>query len=216
MFPYIRKECFNFINSTWSEAPTIKAVHNLIKLSKTDKRQIVLTEKSQLIKQVEDYVFWQMDEDIKSTELKQLQGLIWYKGYETSVLKGHVYDDVARNFEEWTTLGHKLYIYSSGSVDAQKLLFKYSTAGDLQKYITGYFDTKIGPKTADQSYINILNEIGARGDEVLFLSDMTTELQSAMNVGINVIILDRKDSPPLSQDARRRFKVLQTFDEINF
>lgn len=188
----------------------------LINLAYQDKRPIAITEKSTLIPRIENYVLWQMDQDRKSTELKNLQGLIWKKGYEDSVLKGHVYDDVARNFQEWTTLGHKLYIYSSGSVDAQKLLFKNSVAGDLQKYISGYYDTTIGPKTSEQSYINILNDIGARGDEVLFLSDMAPELQAAQNVEINVILLDRKDSPPLSLDARKRFKVLQSFDEINF
>ncbi|CAO1404648.1 unnamed protein product [Diamesa tonsa] len=216
LFPYVREECFNFLNSTWEEASTITAVSMLIKLAYEDKREIAIAEKSKLIPKIVNYVFWQMDLDRKSTELKQLQGLIWQKGYEDSILKGHVYDDVARNFEEWTTLGHKLYIYSSGSVAAQKLLFQYSTAGDLQKYITGYYDTRIGPKTSEQSYINILNDIGARADEVLFLSDMAPELQAAQNVEINVILLDRKDSPPLSLDARKRFKVLQTFDEINF
>lgn len=196
--------------------PTRRAVHNLVLLSVKDKRPIVITEKTKLIENILANVFWQMDQDRKSTELKQLQGLIWKKAYEDSVVKGHVYDDVARNFEEWTTLGHKLYIYSSGSVAAQKLIFKYSIAGDLQKYISGYYDTTIGSKVSEQSYLNILNDIGARGDEVLFLSDMVLEVQAAHNVGINVIVLDRKDSPTLSHDTRKRFKVLQTFDEINF
>lgn len=196
--------------------PTRTAVHNIVLLSIKDKRPIVITEKTKLIENILANVFWQMDQDRKSTELKQLQGLIWKKAYEDSVVKGHVYDDVARNFEEWTTLGHKLYIYSSGSVAAQKLIFKYSIAGDLQKYISGYYDTTIGSKVSEQSYLNILNDIGARGDEVLFLSDMVLEVQAAHNVGINVIVLDRKDSPPLSHDTRKRFKVLQTFDEINF
>ena len=216
MFSYVRKECYNFLSTTWDEIPTSNAVQNLIQLSLKDKRPINLAENSKLILSVVDNVFWQMDQDRKTTELKQLQGLIWKKGFEDSILKGHVYDDVARNFEEWTTLGHKLYIYSSGSVAAQKLIFKYSIAGDLQKYISGYYDTTIGSKNSEQSYLNILNDIGAKGDDVLFLSDMVSEVQAAQNVGIQVIILDRKDSPPPYHDTRKSFKVLQSFDEINF
>ncbi|CAO1403969.1 unnamed protein product [Diamesa serratosioi] len=217
LFPYVRQQCNKFLSDNWDDPIASDAVHELIRLGFRDKRPIRMsTLKDQFVAAVEENICWQMDNDRKTPELKMIQGLIWKEGYETSILKGHVYDDVARNFEEWTTLGHKLYIYSSGSVDAQKLIFKYSIAGDLQKYISGYYDTTVGSKDCEQSYLNILNDIGAKGDDVLFLSDMVSEVQAAQNVGIQVMILDRKDSPPPYLDTRKRFKVLQTFDEINF
>ena len=216
LFPYVRQECSEFLSTNWEQPEVVKAIQELILLAYKDERPIISGLKDKFLASVESNIIWQMDQDRKSTELKAIQGLIWKEGFESSILKGHVYDDVARNFEEWTTLGHKLYIYSSGSVAAQKLIFKYSIAGDLQKYISGYYDTTIGSKNSEQSYLNILNDIGAKGDDVLFLSDMVSEVQAAQNVGIQVIILDRKDSPPPYHDTRKSFKVLQSFDEINF
>jgi len=42
-----------------------------------------------------------------------------------------VYDDVVPALDQWKAAGKKIYIYSSGSVPAQKLLVGYSTKGDL-------------------------------------------------------------------------------------
>jgi len=44
-----------------------------------------------------------------------------------------VYEDVPKAFELWTNNGQKIYVYSSGSVEAQKLLFENSVHGDLLK-----------------------------------------------------------------------------------
>lgn len=38
----------------------------------------------------------------------------------------------------------KVYIYSSGSRLAQRLLFGYTNYGDLRKYLCGFFDTTVG------------------------------------------------------------------------
>lgn len=38
----------------------------------------------------------------------------------------------------------QVYIYSSGSREAQRLLFGHSEYGDLRKYFCGFFDTTIG------------------------------------------------------------------------
>ncbi|KAG4065037.1 hypothetical protein HA402_006783 [Bradysia odoriphaga] len=86
-----------------------------------------------------------MDEDRKSTALKSLQGIIWRSGYLNGDFQGHLYPEVAEQLAAWQQQGLKLYVYSSGSVEAQKLLFGYSDAGDLQPLFSGYFDTHIGP-----------------------------------------------------------------------
>lgn len=42
-----------------------------------------------------------------------------------------VYQDVVPAIRAWRRQGMKVYIYSSGSVEAQKLLFGYSVEGDV-------------------------------------------------------------------------------------
>eukprot|EP00730_Choanoeca_flexa_P016252 TRINITY_DN7642_c0_g1_i4.p1 TRINITY_DN7642_c0_g1~~TRINITY_DN7642_c0_g1_i4.p1 ORF type:complete len:115 (+),score=14.82 TRINITY_DN7642_c0_g1_i4:262-606(+) len=74
-----------------------------------------------------------MQKDRKLTALKQLQGHIWQAAYESGQVKGHVYEDVVPAFKRLVDAGAKIYIYSSGSIQAQKLLFGYSEAGDLLK-----------------------------------------------------------------------------------
>jgi len=132
-----------------------------------------------------------MDQDQKITPLKTLQGLIWQQGYETGEFKGHIYDDAVWALQQWHDLGIKLYIYSSGSIAAQKLLFGYSEAGDLNYLISGYFDTGIGNKLAKTSYEAIAVKIGYNPVEILFLSDHPQELAAAQQAEFNVIGLQR-------------------------
>lgn len=42
-----------------------------------------------------------------------------------------MYQDVVPAIRRWRQYGLKVYIYSSGSIEAQKLLFGYSVEGDL-------------------------------------------------------------------------------------
>jgi enolase-phosphatase E1 len=42
-----------------------------------------------------------------------------------------MYGDVVPTLKSWTDSGRQIYVYSSGSVEAQKLLFGYSEEGDL-------------------------------------------------------------------------------------
>lgn len=113
-----------------------------------------------------------MSLDRKSTALKALQGLIYPKGYKDGKLKAQVYEDAAKAMENWVTSGHKLYIYSSGSVDAQKLLFANTEHGDLTAHIANYFDTTVGAKQESKSYVAIAKEIDFAPEEVVFLTDV--------------------------------------------
>lgn len=101
-----------------------------------------------------------MDEDRKSTALKALQGIIWRDGYLNGDFTGHLYPDVLPALEQWKAQGIDLYVYSSGSVAAQKLLFGYSDEGDITHLFTGYFDTTVGAKREVQSYRNIAEHLG--------------------------------------------------------
>lgn len=133
---------------------------------------------------------------------------------------GHVYDDVPTAFEIWQRQsGHVIYIYSSGSVEAQKLLFKYSVKGNLLKYICGHFDTNIGHKQEAQSYKDIVKEIQKvlkiEANDVFFLTDIPNEAIAAKESGMCPIILDRPNNPTkLSDDIKRQFKVVDSFLHI--
>jgi len=137
------------------------------------------------------YIFWLMDQDRKSTALKSLQGEIWEAGYLSGRLRGEVYPDVAPAFARWTRQQKRIYIYSSGSVLAQKLLFAHTTDGDLTSYLSGYFDTTTGAKREPASYQSICRQIDLPAGELLFLSDVTAELAAAQKAGLQTTLCVR-------------------------
>jgi enolase-phosphatase E1 len=137
-----------------------------------------------------------IDEDRKHTALKALQGMIWKDGYARGDYTAHVYPDTPRKLREWHAAGLPLYVYSSGSVPAQKLFFAYTDAGDLTPLFSGYFDTEIGAKREPESYARILQAIGRPGPEVLFLSDVEAELDAAATNGMRTTLLVREGVPP--------------------
>jgi enolase-phosphatase E1 len=127
------------------------------------------------------------DEDRKITPLKALQGLIWEEGYRRGALKGHVYDDAAAGLKRWAEQGIALYVYSSGSVAAQKLIFGHSPFGDLTPMFSGYFDTLTGPKKEPDSYRRIADAIGIPPASILFLSDSADEIAAANAAGLRTV-----------------------------
>lgn len=131
-------------------------------------------------------------EDRKATPLKALQGMVWEQGYRAGQLKGHVYPDAVEALRRWHAEGYRLYVYSSGSIQAQKLIFGCSEAGDLSPLFSGYFDTTSGPKREAGSYRRIVEAIGLPADEVLFLSDVVQELDAAREAGLPTIGLARE------------------------
>ena len=137
-----------------------------------------------------------IDEDKKITPLKALQGMIWETGYRHGDFQGHVYDDAVRRLREWKDLGLSLYVYSSGSVYAQKLLFGFSRCGDLTPLFNGYFDTTIGAKRETDAYRRIAQSIGMPAGEILFLSDIREELDAAQAAGLNTCWLVRDGALP--------------------
>lgn len=137
-----------------------------------------------------------IDEDRKITPLKSLQGMIWEAGYREGILQGHLYPDAVAALRRWAAAGVPLYVYSSGSVHAQHLLFGHSVAGDLRPLFRGYFDTTIGPKVESASYQRIASEIGVAPAQVMFLSDMVAELDAARAAGMQTTRLVREGTVP--------------------
>ncbi|WP_145566611.1 acireductone synthase [Yersinia aleksiciae] len=151
-----------------------------------------------------------MDEDRKSTALKAIQGIIWRTGYLQGDFRGHLYPDVAQQLADWQQQGVGLYVYSSGSVAAQKLLFGYSDAGDLRPRFSGYFDTHMGAKREVVSYQNIASQLGIAPQALLFLSDIRQELDAAQRAGWHTCQLIR-DLP----DSESHHPQVNRFDQID-
>jgi enolase-phosphatase E1 len=152
-------------------------------------------------------------EDRKATPLKALQGMVWRQGYESGELKGHVYADTPEYLRRWHAQGIKLYVYSSGSVEAQQLIFRHTEYGDLTPLFSGYFDTRVGGKREAASYRVILQKISLPAAQVLFLSDVGEELDAACVAGLATcqLIRDDKAQPfPVHAQAQDFGKVLLT------
>jgi enolase-phosphatase E1 len=132
------------------------------------------------------------EEDKKLTPLKTVQGVIWKSGYESGQITGHVYDDVPAALNQWRAQGIKIGVFSSGSVAAQKLLFRYTDFGDLSVHFSQHFDTTTGSKKDDATYVKIAQLVGLQPEQILFLSDVSDELVAAEAAGMHTIQLLRQ------------------------
>lgn len=200
LFPYARAHVGDFLreNATNETVQKLLADINIEVGAELDLEQAI----NQLIQ-------W-IDDDKKITPMKSLQGLIWESGYQRGELIGHLYPDAIRNLQNWKAEGFDLYVYSSGSVYAQKLLFAHTDAGDLTPLFSGYFDTHIGAKQDSTSYENIVAHIGLPAEQLLFLSDIEAELNAAQTAGLQTIWLTREDAPQTEATHRK----VRNFDEI--
>lgn len=161
---------------------------------------------------VVNYLKFLIDIDRKSTPLKSLQGKIWQKGYESGDLKSEIFDDVPRAFEKWKDEDIAIAIFSSGSVLAQKLIFAYSNFGDLTHFISNYFDTNIGGKKESESYKKIAENLKLKADELLFVSDVPAELDTARKAGMQTALVVRKGNEPIKEDTTHR--IIESFDDL--
>src|SRR6266480_2316692 len=157
------------------------------------------------------YIYWLMDQNRKSTALKRIQGEIWHEGYERGLLHGEVFPDVPGALERWQRNGIDLRIFSSGSILAQRLLFSSTPTGDLTKFLRGYFDTTTGPKNVAASYCTIAKSFGVAPSDILFISDVSRELDAARDAGMQTLLCVRSGNHP--QPAHEH-KTITTFDEI--
>jgi len=157
------------------------------------------------------YVEWLMDQDRKSTALKNLQGKIWLAGYQQGALRGEVFADVPPALERWRRQGMDVRIYSSGSKLAQQLLFSSTKAGDLTLLLNGYFDTTTGPKHETQSYAVIGLAFGCEAGEILFVSDVVRELDAARSAGMQTALCIR---PGNKHQLPGTHRTILSFEEL--
>ena len=198
MFPYVRKHLTFEVLTNWMEPEYVLAFGAIAKDAghesldawlKTDSltRDNPLRAANVVCREVTRL----MDADAKATGLKQLQGLIWKSGFESGELKAHVYEDVPPALVRWNAAGKDVRIYSSGSVQAQKLFFGHTVAGDLLPQFRGHYDTTTGPKKEAASYQRIAAEFGVPAAEILFLSDVVAELNAAREAGLQTGLVTR-------------------------
>ncbi|WP_395681537.1 acireductone synthase [Dokdonella sp.] len=185
LFPYARERLPAFV-VTHADDPDVQ--HWLHEAAK--EAGLVSAGQQELI----DLLIEWIDADRKSTALKALQGMIWKDGYASGEYRAHVYPEVAARLGAWHAAGKRLYVYSSGSVPAQKLFFAHTEAGDLGPLFSGYFDTETGPKREAESYRRIAHAIGAAPGEILFLSDIVEELDAAAAAGLHTTQIARPPS----------------------
>lgn len=195
LFPFAREKVRSFISGL-SESefdPILEAFkaqclqdHHLFTPERAREEVIDLTEK------------W-IDEDRKVTALKDLQGLMWRQGYEEGQLKGVMYDDAPIAMQSFASRRGRVAIFSSGSREAQRLIFKYSTHGDLTEHISAYFDPKIVQATKQESkaYTEIALCLGIEPSEGLFCTDILKEAQAAVAAGWSAALLLREGNAPL-------------------
>lgn len=200
LFPYARERMADFIKGN-AEDPNVVSYINDVRLETgTD---------LDLDGVIAQLVQW-IDQDKKVTPLKALQGLIWQEGYKNGDFHGHIYPDAYENLMKWNEQAIGLYVYSSGSVYAQKLLFGHTEYGDLNPLFKGNFDTQIGAKMETSSYLLIVKQLNLPADEILFLSDIEKELDAARTAGMKTCWLVRDNKIESSASHTQ----VESFDKI--
>lgn len=159
-----------------------------------------------------DYSKFLIEVDRKSTPLKSLQGKIWQAGYESGEIESVIFEDVPQAFERWKSEEKRIAIYSSGSILAQKLIFRYSNFGDLTPYISGYFDTNVGHKREAESYVKIAHALNHPPKRVAFVSDILQELDAAKTAGFETFLSIREGNALIENETKH--KAIHSFDEI--
>lgn len=200
MFPYSKKKLRDFLQTYWDKEE-IKDI-----ISRLEEK---LGQKVNFELAINTFEEW-IDKDLKEPLLKDLQGHIWEEGFLSKELKGHVYEDAYKKLKEWKERGFRLYVYSSGSVKAQKLFFGNTDYGDITWIFDGFFDTSVGGKKEKESYHRIAKTIGFEPKECLFLSDLEEELDAASSAGMKTIRLVREQDTPAS-----KHKVAKDFYQVD-
>lgn len=209
LFPYARARMAGFVQQNFADLKfEISQLENEFANDGNYKNEL----RPESPNSVSDYLVYLIDNDRKSTPLKSIQGTIWQAGYENGDLVSTVYDDVPKAFERWKDDGKTIAIYSSGSVLAQQLIFKYSDHGDLTRFIDRYFDTNIGHKRGPESYSGIAAELEFEAADILFVSDIPAELDAAAVSGYQTALSVRDGNEPQNDSIHNKVTV---FDDLN-
>ncbi|TWT31244.1 Enolase-phosphatase E1 [Posidoniimonas corsicana] len=198
MFPFARRELAAYLQQSWDD-PSCQAACEQVAGDAGQPSLAAWADAEDRAPRdlVEEEATRLMDADQKATGLKQLQGLIWKSGFESGEMVAHVYPDVPPALDRWRAAGADLRIYSSGSIQAQQLFFGHTQQGDLLPLFSGHYDTTTGPKREAASYAAIAADWRLPPASILFLSDITAELDAAREAGMQTGLLIRPDNAPV-------------------
>ncbi|WP_406461591.1 acireductone synthase [Streptomyces sp. NBC_01622] len=205
LYPYSRSRFAALLTERADDPAVSRAIAQVRELTGTPDADAV---------QIEKTLGTWLDEDRKATPLKTLQGIIWSEGFARGDLVSHFYDDVVPALRTWHTAGLRLYVYSSGSVAAQRAWFTSSPEGDLLPLVSGLYDTEnAGPKQEPESYRRIAAATGVEPSRLLFLSDRPGELDAAVAAGWHAVGVRRPGEPYFEQGVGDHAQA-GAFDEI--
>lgn len=211
MFPFIRNNVESFLRENRHLAPVQEAIRLVGEdIGRSDTQTWLNENGSEPLSTVTTAVHQLMDRDAKVTGLKQLQGLIWKDGFDSGQLVAELFSDVLPKLKQWKSTGLDLYIYSSGSIGAQKLFFGHTTEGDLLSLFSGHFDTTSGNKKEAGSYTCIADQIGVAPSSICFVSDVVAELDAAAEAGMKTLLRPTGDIPDGPHPC------ISSFEEIHF
>jgi enolase-phosphatase E1 len=220
LFPYARKHMSDYVARHANDPALSADLRHLAQENAIDRAagapiiylsQALSQDPAEALQSSTAYLLWLMDKDRKSTALKSIQGKIWVGGYEQGDLHSVVFPDVPAALRRWHAAA-RVAIYSSGSVEAQTYLFRYTNAGDLTPLIHAYFDTSTGPKTESASYETIAGAMNASPKDVLFISDSIRELDAARAIGMATLLSIRPGNAAISTDHNH--PSVSSFDEL--
>lgn len=217
LFPYARAHLAAFLKQNLLRPDVQDDLRLLAEENRVEQSQVCPTFGIEIRNELHarSYLLWLMDQDRKSTALKSLQGKIWKSGFESGELRGTLFADVSGAFERWSQQG-RVAIYSSGSTEAQQLLFRYSTVGDLTPLIAGYFDTRTGQKADAASYAAIAAALQIAPAEMLFFSDVVRELDAAREAGCQTRLVVREGNArvDVAHGDAHGHAVLESFETL--
>eukprot|EP00126_Sphaerothecum_destruens_P000017 Sdes_comp10022_c0_seq1m1609 len=227
LFPYVVDNCRQYIEENWTCAELQNDIQLLRQQSQADRISGTLKDvieipaagpcsDQEIIDKTVKNILWQMSFDRKINALKVFQGHMWRNGYQNGSLLSHIYSDVVPAMDSWLQAGKKIVIFSSGSVEAQKLLFGHTVSGDITPKISAYFDTKTaGNKLVSDSYVEICRQIHCPvPSKALFLTDNPQEAEAACKAGVNSYICCREENQPLSDSIKSSFGCFSSFSQF--
>jgi enolase-phosphatase E1 len=219
LFPFAKQELSHYIKQHWDKSSYNEQIEAAKKEWLDDRstesvqiKQQVIKGESEEIDGLIQYLKHLISIDKKSTALKDLQGRIWEHGYKNGELKSQLFPETAECLREWREQGLTLSVYSSGSIQAQKLLYRHSPAGDLEKFFSHWFDTHTGPKKSTESYTIIAEQLHSSPNKIWFVSDNGAECDSARSAGMHTLFSLRDGNP--DRDPRDH-TVVQSLREVS-
>ncbi len=195
-------EIQSLIDEAWHEW---KADHDP---SSKDLLSKAFRENSREIENICGYLQYLITIDRKSSALKDLQGRIWREGYEKGDISSSLYPETIEVLSKLKQQGYILAVYSSGSISAQKLLYRHTTNGDQTALFSHWFDTRTGNKKESKSYSDISTAMNIPVEKVMFISDSCAECNAAKKTGMSVLFSLREGNPEQDPHDHKAIKEL--------